>query len=167
MSAAEEKGDEEIDLEEEDFEEDEVGVIRNIENRRKTYVDAGTKEKPFKWEPAEGQPVVIMKDAAKAAFNGAKKLWVGNDMVEGACAEHVFGRWSDKHQALIVAEDQPTRTKIRGIMRADFQALKGIPVLGLVDEGFIRMATKWRGVSDLFVRTFILLLVFFILIIFI
>jgi len=120
MAAAEEKGAQEIDLEEEDFEEVEVEVVFYIENRRETYVNAGTKEKPFKWEPAEGHAVVIMKDAAKAPFNGAKKLWDGKYMVEGACAEHVFGRWSDKHQALIVAEDQPTRTYIRGIVRADF-----------------------------------------------
>jgi len=88
-----------------DGDDDEVREVLSIGNRKKLFVDAGTEQKPWKWVPPKtGDNVLLMKDAAKAAFNGAKVVFKDNIVIEGACAEHVFGRWSDKHGVLIVAQ---------------------------------------------------------------
>ena len=86
-------------------------------------------------------------------MNGAKEVWLPEDVVEGMCAEHVFGRWMDTHKGEIAGSDAKEKAKARAAMREDFQALKGIPVLGLVDESFDRMMAKWREVC-IFLRAY-------------
>jgi hypothetical protein len=136
-----------------DGDDNEVREVRSIRNRKTLFVDGGTDQKPWKWVPQKtGDHVLLMKDAAKAAFNGAKVVFKDNTVIEGACAEHVFGRWSDKHGALIVADDRSQRTAIRTQMRADFQALKGCPSLSLVEPSFVLIICKWREVS-VYIRT--------------
>ena len=96
---------------------------------------------PWKWEPAVGKKLVVMKDYALAASNAVKEVWEGTDILVGTCAYHASARWLDtKGRKLLRDHDN------RALMMADFELFKNCPHLHLVEVLQVAMIGKWAKV---------------------
>lgn len=86
----------------------------------------------------------MLTDFAPMARNAGANIWRDGAFIWGMCAEHVSGRWFDKHKALF--NDQANRKK----MNKDFQDYKNCTIYLLAKRGvlFAKMMDKWRGYGE-------------------
>ena len=85
-------------------------VFRNVYNgtAKRVQFHALPKEVGWKWESSS---IVLARDKACAASNGASIAWGNSDNIDNVCVWHASTHWFQKHTALFKNSDNINKIK--------------------------------------------------------